>query len=164
MKHIMIAMALAMTMGSTAMAQDANRPLGRGPQQMDKNEMAKTRTDDMSKRYGLSEEQAGKLLELNLLYADSMRSPMMGRQRPEGQQRLQGEGRPERPEGRPGNGERGQVRERMQKVMEGYDARLKDILTEEQFKAYKEDASRRFNRGGRGGDRQRPPRRDNNMQ
>lgn len=160
----MIVMALAMTMSSAAMAQDGEQQ--HGPRQMDKTEMAKFRTDDMTRRYGLNEEQAGKLLELNLLYADSMRMPMMG-QRPERGQRPQGEGRQGRPERRPDNANREQFRERMAKIMEGYEAQLQTILTEEQFKAYKEDASRRFNRGGRGGrggDRQRPPRRNDNMQ
>ena len=124
MKKTFLALAAAMMMSVSMMAQDQQAPQRR---QFDPAEMAKQRTEMMVKEYELNEEQAKKLLDLNTQYADKM--PMMG---PRGGQRGErpqaGERqRPQRPDStrqgqqRPGRGEGPRMnREEMQKQMEAY--------------------------------------------
>ncbi len=173
MKKMFLALAAAMMMSASAMAQEAQQ---QQPRQMDQGEMAKMRTEQMVKDYGLNEEQAAKLLELNTEFQSKM--PMMGRgmrggQRPQmGQggerpQRQMGQGgeRPQRPQMGQG-GERPRMNfEEMQKNMEAYQAGLEKIFTEEQMAKYKENMQNRMQRGQRGGgqggfQRQRPQRND----
>ena len=157
---MILAFAAAVMMSANVMAQN-ERPQG---QQMDRAEMLKLRTDQMVKDYGLNEDQAKKVLDLNTKYADKI--PMMrGRggqgqrgERPQGQegqrQRPQGDARPQGQ-----GGQRSQADfEEMRKNMEDYNAELQKIMTEEQFKKYTENNSRRGGQGQRGqgqGPRQR---------
>jgi hypothetical protein len=171
MKKIAMAIAAALMMSTSAMAQNEEK---KGePRQFNKTEMIQQRTDATVKRYGLNEEQAAKLLELNTKYADKM-GPMRGG--PRGQQGGRGFG------GRQGMGQgQGQGprmhrqapdslrnnaprmnREEMQKSMEEYDTQLKAIFTPEQYETYQADQKKmREARGNRGGfgDRQRPTQR-----
>lgn len=170
MKKTMMAIAAALIMSANVMAQDDNQQdvrRQRGP--VDQTEMVKQRTERTVREYGLNEEQAAQLLELNKKYADKM-GPRMG------QRRGQRMGRPEgRPEGRPTPGERPDSmkreqmpprhegmqgnREEFRKTMEAYDAELQKIMTEEQFKAYQADREKQFQGRRRGpGNRQRPER------
>ena len=150
MKTTILAIAAALMMSATAMAQD-NQAQGQRPRQMDRTEMIKARTDYMVKEYGLNDEQAQKLLALNTEYAEKM--PMMRGQRGQGQ-RQQGQAgqgqRPERREGQAGQGQRperqqgdslrrgqrgqGQRQqmnpEEMRKNMEAYNAELEKIIEE----------------------------------
>ncbi len=182
MKKAMMALAAALMMSATMVAQTEEQPQAPQVPTMDQAEMIKARTEQMVKDYGLSEEQAGQLLALNTEFADKM-PPMMGGRR--GFMRPQrGEGRPQadgdRPERRRGNGEarpeRGERRqlpdsvrqmrrmgggqpfdrEAMMKVMEEYNAGLEKIFTEEQFTKYKEDMQRRRQQGPRGRRGERP--------
>lgn len=161
MKKLMMALVAAMMMSASAMAQD-NQQQGRQPRQFNPEEMAKQRTEQMVKEYGLTEEQGKKLLDLNTKFMDKM--PMMGRGFRGGQrgQRPQTDGeRPQREETAP-QGERPQRPqfnpEEMRKNMEEYNAELEKILTAEQLQKYKDNMQRRMQRGPqgnrRGGNRQ----------
>ena len=70
MKNLFWAIIATMTLSATAaMAQDENA--GQRPQ-FDRNEMVKHQTEQIVKQYGLNEEQAAKLLDLNTRYAEKM--------------------------------------------------------------------------------------------
>lgn len=156
-----MALAAAVMMSSSVLAQD-NKPEVKEARTFDRTEMVKRRTDETVKRYGLNEEQAALLLELNTKHADKM---MPGRRgpRPDGRRGMGREMRQpgQRPdfqrndslarEGRPNM--RGN-REQMQKEMEEYDAEVKKIMTEEQYNAYKADREKMM--------RERPQRRQAN--
>ena len=166
---MMMAIAAALMMSTTILAQENStekRPEGKRP---DQTEMVKQRTDETVKKYGLNEEQAAKLLDLNTRYAEKM-GPRFGmrpdgprggrgmrpdsarqqRVRPDGEQK---EARPEMKEGRPERreapGMRGN-REQMRKDMEAYENELKEIMTPEQYEAYKADREKRMKEGPRG--------------
>lgn len=164
MKKTIMAIAAALMMSATAMAQQDSV---RDSRQQDPVEMTKQRTDQMVKDYGLSEEQAQQLFDLNTKFADKLPPMMMGRgpraemrgQRPEGGQRPQAgerERRPMRPEngdslrrgGRRGMGGGRQMMnfEEMRKNMDAYNAELEKIMTEEQYAKYKEAQQQRMQR------------------
>lgn len=169
MKKTILAIAAAVMMSATVVAQDDKQQSvrrNRGP--VDQTEMIQKRTDETVKAYGLNEEQAAKLLELNKQYAGKMR-PGFGRQggprerfarpdsmrgeRPMNRERMRNsDQRPARPEGNRGGFEE------MRKTMEAYDAEIQKIMTEEQFKAYKADREKQMKNGPR---RQGRPNREN---
>ena len=151
------------TMSLSAMAQDTAQVR----RQFNPEQMAKMRTDAVVKKYGLNDDQAKKLLDLNTRFAGKIRpmGPMGGQRR--GGQRMQGD-RPQRmnPDSlraqgqRRGQGQRGGGfnREEMQKNIEAYNNELKSILTPEQYEAYQKDEQqnrRQFN----GPRRERPTQR-----
>ena len=163
MKKLVLTMIAMVTMSLSAMAQDTAQVR----RQFNPEQMAKMRTDAVVKKYGLNEEQAKKLLDLNTRFAGKIRpmGPMGGQRR--GGQRMQGD-RPQRmnPDSlraqgqRRGQGQRGGGfnREEMQKNMEDYNNELKAILTHEQYEAYQKDEQqnrRQFN----GPRRERPTQR-----
>ena len=163
MKTTMMAIAAAMMMNATVMAQN-EQPQGQGSRQMDRAEMMKARTEQMVKDYGLNEEQAKQLEALNTEYAEKipmMRGPRQqgqAGQRPERREGQQGQAgqRPERRERQQGDslrrGQRPQMNfEEMRKNMEAYNAALQKIMTEEQYAKYREDMGRRMGGGQRGG-------------
>ena len=130
---------------------------------MDRTEMVKNQTDRMVKEYGLNDEQAAKLLELNTSFADKM-PRMRGGQRPGGGQRggmrqrntdgntgatAQGER-----QGRPSREEMEARMKEMRANQDAYQGELKKIMTEEQFAKYQEDIQRRTQFGGGQGVRQ----------
>ena len=84
MKKFFMAFAATLMMSATCMAQDNSRQQRRV---MDKDEMIKQRTEQMVKDYGLNEEQAAKLLQLNTEYADKL--PFMAAPGPRDGQRPQ---------------------------------------------------------------------------
>jgi len=157
MKKIVLTMIAAMAMSLSAMAQDAPQ----GPRQFNPEQMTKMRTDAVVQKYGLNEEQAKKLLDLNTRFAGKIRPMGMGQRGPrggQGGQRMQGD-RNDRPQrmapdslranGHRGGGQRGNGgfnREEMQKNMEAYNNELKTILTSEQFEAYQKDEQERRQR------------------
>jgi len=163
MKKLVLAMIAMVTMSLSAMAQDTAQVR----RQFNPEQMAKMRTDAVVKKYGLNDDQAKKLLDLNTRFAGKIRpmGPMGGQRR--GGQRMQGD-RPQRmnPDSlraqgqRRGQGQRGGGfnREEMQKNMEDYNNELKSILTPEQYEAYQKDEQqnrRQFN----GPRRERPTQR-----
>lgn len=163
MKKLVLTMIAMVTMSLSAMAQDTAQV----HRQFNPEQMAKMRTDAVVKKYGLNDDQAKKLLDLNTRFAGKIRpmGPMGGQRR--GGQRMQGD-RPQRmnPDSlraqgqRRGQGQRGGGfnREEMQKNMEDYNNELKSILTPEQYEAYQKDEQqnrRQFN----GPRRERPTQR-----
>ena len=137
----------------------------------DQGEMVKYRTEEQVKQYKLNEEQAKQLEALNTKYAEKMGFGFMmmgggrGMGRGMGGQRPQGGGMgPGMGQGGPQGGfgggqmpqmseeQRAQMQERMRQMqenMQAYDKELEQIMTPEQFKAYKEDQEK--NRARRGG-------------
>jgi hypothetical protein len=168
MKKLILTAVAVMTIASTAMAQGGgNFQRNMDPTEMAKRqaEMAKTQTENMVKQYGLDEGQAAKLMELNKKYAGKRGFGMMGRggrgmgQRPRANFGGQGGGQfggGQMPEMSEEMRQRmAEMRKQMQETQEAYNAELKQILTEEQFKAYTADQEKRMNeqRGRRGGSR-----------
>lgn len=159
MKKVMMAIVVALSMSLGVMAQEEQQDSREGRGNMNQTEMVQRRTDGIVKRYGLNEEQAKQLLELNKKYAGKM-GPRMGMQgrprRMDGDSVGQRRPRMERPAMRPDSTQRmrpqmrGGNPEEMRKTMEAYNAELQKIMTEEQFKAYQEDMKNRQPRGGRG--------------
>lgn len=170
MKTTILAIAAAMMMSATAMAQ--NEQAQGQPRQFDRAAMMKARTEQMVKDYGLNEEQAKKLETLNTEFAEKM--PMMRGMRGQGQrpQGQAGQGqRPERGQGQAGQGQRPQRQqgdsirrgqrgqgqgqqmnfEEMRKNMEAYNAELQKIMTEEQYNKYRESFRNRMGGQRQGG-------------
>lgn len=175
MKKIVFMVAM-MLLSINAMAQEADKQ-GKGEfKPMDRTEMVQKRTEATVKKYGLNEEQAAKLLQLNNKYADQMGpmggGPRMGRRggmpprmandslREQRQRRMISTDslkadRQSRPDRRGGfNPEAGR------KAFEAYDTELKAILTPEQYEAYKADQKKQFE-GRMNGPRGNRPHRDN---
>ena len=159
MKRMILALVAIMTM-TAAMAQGDNQQGRRERRQFDRAEMIKNRTDDAVKKYGLNEQQAAKLLELNTKYADTM-GPRMGGRRGGGQ----GGMRP-RPNFGDNNGEGAQpgqrpemtdemraqmekMRKEREEARKKYDEELQTIMTADQYKAYKADEEARQQQFGR---------------
>lgn len=159
-----LAMALATTMG--ALAQEAQQGQQQRRQQ-NPEEMIQRRTEATVKKYQLNEEQAQKLLELNKKYASTM-----GGMRPGGPRGGMGRGPQDGNVGRKQRGERpatrpqrpdslqhapgrqpAQLTEEVRKSMEAYDNELQQIMTPEQYKAYKADMEKRMQEHGQRGDR-----------
>ena len=71
MKKIVLTMIAAVAMSFNAMAQEQAQNEQR--REFNPEEMAKNRTEAAVKKYGLNEEQAAKLLDLNKRFSDKMR-------------------------------------------------------------------------------------------
>ncbi len=117
-------------------------------------------TTRMTESLKLDDKQQKKVLELNKEYENVLGGPGMGRgfgrgqrgPRPDGQtgasQNNNNQQRPERPQMT--EEQRAKMQQMMEKRQE-YDKKLKEILTEDQYKTYQEQNRRRGGRGGRGG-------------
>ncbi len=154
MKRIMMILMAAMMISSSAIAQE-ERQGSRPEKKFDKTEMAKHRTDRMVKDYGLNDKQAKQLLELNSKYVEKMR-PHGGRPHhghkggprpPRDGKDVKGQ-RPEPPkDGKrmapPKEGKHLEHHKKMEETMKAYDAELKKIMTEDQFKVYQADMQKR---------------------
>ena len=175
MKKSLLIIAAALMLSVSAFAQWDNG--GQGFQRPDPAVMIQMRTDRMVQEQGLDEAQAAKLLELNQKYPNAMmggRGPRMNGRR-NGQEVNQDEANQEttgkkakkakknkkaeaetqvepqeggRPAMPPGMDEE-KIKE-MQSAAEAYEAELKEILTEDQYKTYQENKNRRP-QGGPGG-------------
>lgn len=174
MKKTLLISATALMLSVCAFAQgNGQRPPREKP---DEATMVKMRTEHMVKQLELDETQAAKLLELNQKYPQMMMGGPGGHGGPGGP----GMGRPPRGQSQDGNvsgdkdkdskkakqarknnqEERPQLTEEQKKEMdaarEAYEAGLKEILTEEQFKTWQEQGNRHpqgGRPGGRRGDR-----------
>lgn len=163
MKKVILALVAVMTMTSVQ-AQSDNRPARGERRQFDRTEMLKKRTDETVKKYGLNEEQAAKLLELNTKYADKMGQGMgvsrggrrdgarPGANAGRGGNRQQGQ-RPQMTEEQRQNMEK--QRQERQEAMKQYADELQAIMTPDQYKAYKADTEKRMQEGGRRGNASR---------
>ena len=178
MKKMILAIVAMMTI-TAAQAQENNARPQNGRRQMDRTEMIKQRTDNAVQKYGLSSDQAAKLLELNTKYADTM-GPGMGMGGRRGGGQGQGGGMRPRPNFGGGNGQGAQqgqrpemteeMRAQMDKARKDredaqkkYEEELKTIMTPDQFKAYQADQEEmRRNFGNRRGGGNGPRRGGNN--
>ncbi len=170
MKKMVLALVAMMTM-TAAMAQGDNQKGEANRRKMNKTEMIKNRTNETVKKYGLNEQQAAKLLELNTKFADVMGPGMRGpggrgprgnggaRPRPDDnttaqQPQTDGKQKGNRPEMTEEMREQMKAqRQKRQEAMKKYDTELQAIMTADQFKAYKADQEKRMKEGGRRGGR-----------
>lgn len=146
MKKLFLAV-IAIAMSANMMAQEQEETKqGRRP--LNTEEMAQKRTEQMVKAYGLSDEQAAKLLELNKSQKMQMRHRMgqMGSRahRPDGKMRPMGKLKADKDSFKLGERPQMMRHEGMRKQREEYDNALKEILTEEQYAAYKADQEKRM--------------------
>ena len=160
MKRIILAVAAVFVMSAAAQAQCSDHKEGK---QCKKEQMIQSRTDRMVKRYGLDEEQAKKLKELNEEYAGLM--PMRSAPRPgckgqacPDQQAGKGCDKQSKVDGATGatNQKACQEKadcEKMQKermkIRKAYDEKLKKILGSEKFSQYQSDCKQAMERGSR---------------
>ena len=117
-------------------------------------------TTRMTESLKLDDKQQKKVLELNKEYENVLGGPGMGRgfgrgqrgPRPDGQtgasQNNNNQQRPERPQMT--EEQRAKMQQMMEKRQE-YNKKLKEILTDDQYKTYQKQNQRRGGRGGRGG-------------
>ena len=161
-KMMILAAAAGMLCAAALQAQEGRpeRPAFPGP--MSDSLFAATRTQEMVEAYGLSPEQEAQVLALNLKYADKMQFRPMG---------MGGENG-ERPDFRSMTDEQrmeffqkmqdqmGDMQEKMaerREARKAFEEELKDILTKDQFKAYRKDRRKeetemqRRMQGGMGG-------------
>ena len=151
MKKIVLMMVALLSM-TAVQAQESDKKQEqqfRGPRQVTPEQMTERMTNDLK----LTDEQKTKVLALNKEYekviaGPGMRGPRPGRGNGEAQKDQQ---RPERPQLT--DEQREQLRKEMQERMkqrEEYEQKLKEILTEDQYKQYQESRPRRRGFGGRG--------------
>lgn len=154
MKKIVMTMVALLTM-TAAVAQ--NNEMSQRPEF--KKPTPEEMTNRMADQLKLDDKQKSKVLDLNKEYESVlMGGPGMGRgfgrghrgQRPDGESgasQNSDQQRPQRPQMT--EEQRAQFRQMMEKRQE-YDKKLKEILTDDQYKTYQEQNQRR-GRGGRGG-------------
>ena len=159
MKKMMMTMVATLMLTATVQAQDNNGQ--RPPRKMDKQEMAKMRTERMTQDLSLTADQQAKLLDLNTKYADKL--PMRGPRGPRGEH--QGGPRPEKKvdgqtgatpqpgqmekRERPNREQMEARRKEMQANREAYNGELKAILTPEQYEKYEAAEKQRMQRFNR---------------
>jgi Spy/CpxP family protein refolding chaperone len=148
MKKIILTMVALLSITS-AMAQNDNKE-HKAPKQFTDEEMV----DRMAQELDLTAEQKTKVLALNKEYKDVLRGPGMGRgprgPRPDGQSGATQQQRPERPQMT--DAQKAEMQKNMEKRKE-YNEKLKNILTDEQFKKYQERWHRGRHHGGPRGPR-----------
>lgn len=138
MKRLTMIVALAALALGTATAQEQGQT---------SDDMTQKRTEMVAKKYGLDDDQTAKLLELNKKYADMMmprgggRAPMPMREGGERPRPEMGDSarrqRPEMTEEQ--RAEMQKNMEEMKATMEAYDKELQEIMTADQYEAYKAD-------------------------
>ena len=152
MKKMIVTMMAALLVSTTAMSQEQKNPQ-RPERKFDKTEMIKHRTDETVSRYKLNDKQAKQLLELNTKYADKMG--------PRGPHRHghHGAGRPpmppkddkaQKPEPPKDDSKMQERRKEMEANMKAYDAELKKIMTDDQYKSYQADQKKMREKRPRG--------------
>ena len=149
MKKIVMTMVALLTM-TTAMAQNNENGQRRGFQRQTPEEM----TNRMADQLKLDDKQKSKVLDLNKEYENVLMGGMgrgfgRGQGGPGGFQGGQQGQRPELTEEQRAEMQK-QMQQRMEKRQE-YEKKLKEILTDDQFKTYQEQQQQRRGRGGFGG-------------
>lgn len=156
MKKMMMTMIAAVLMSSAAFAQEEKKCECKNCKQPDKTEMVKHRTDKFAKKYGLNDQQAASLLELNTKYADKFGGPRghhgkkhgmrHGKKHDEkcdaatGATTPQPRGDKKRPELTEEQKAKFEARrQEMEANRKAYETELKKILTADQFKQYEAD-------------------------
>jgi Spy/CpxP family protein refolding chaperone len=180
MKKIAMAIAALIMTSASVMAQNSNDQQSFQQQpQMDRTQMIQQNTQQMVEEYGLNEEQAQQLLQLNTEYADripmffrpgqrggqhrpdSMRMAPRGQRGPQ-QGAHRGGPRLARPDslghrGPNGGGQQADFQQ-MRQNMEAYNQQLQNILTAEQFARYQQNMQQRMQQRGQRGGRRGPRR------
>ena len=152
MKQILMTMvALMLTATVNAQPQTGHKPVD-----MDQAKHVKMRTEQMTKRYDLTDKQAKKVQKLNEKYIGKMR-PMKERAHIGEHKeccKAGGEQMGEHKGGCKAGGEHkgghkpsAEQLEQMKRDHEAYDAELQQILTPEQFQKYQADAKKHFGQG-----------------
>jgi hypothetical protein len=155
MKKVLFTMIALLSM-TAGMAQQSDNGNGerRGPRQMTPEDM----TTRMTQQLNLTEDQQTKVLALNKEFQDMFQVPRGFRGEQRGQRGQQPDAQGGAPQQRPQLTE--EQREQMKQMMEkrqAYDKKLKEILTDEQYKTYQQSRQRRGGFGGPRGPRgQRP--------
>ena len=159
MKKIVMTLVALLTM--TAAVEQNN---GNGQRREFKKPTPEEMTNRMADQLKLDDKQKTKVLELNKEYEGVLGGPGMGRGfgrgqgGPGGPGGFQGGQQGQRPELT--EEQRAEMRKQMQQRMEQrqeYEKKLKDILTDDQYKTYQEQQQQRRGRGGFGGPRGRRP-------
>lgn len=147
MRKYVLALVLFLFIGNTCLMaqnkQDRKMP--------DKSEIIQKRTDRMAERYGLDENQAKALLELNKQYADKM---FMGGRlgRGNGPRRaISGDSVSMRK--RPDKSQIEEMMKKMTETREAYNNSLKKIMNDSQFSKYEEDQKKMMQRRPRNNNR-----------
>lgn len=143
MKKIIATLVMAVAMFSVAFAQNDNQKQGNRP---DPAQMAQRMTEMMANHYGLDDSQKASLLKLNTEYAGKMprmRGPHGGRPGMRGGH--QGGMRPDSTmvqRQRPSKEEMEKRFQEMKATQEAYNAEVKKIMTDSQYKQFTEDQQR----------------------
>lgn len=143
MKKIILTMVALLSITSV-MAQNDNKER-KAPKQFTDEEMV----ERMAQELDLTADQKTKVLALNKEYKDVLRGPGMGRSprgpRPDGQSGATQQQRLERPQMT--DAQKAEMQKNMEKRKE-YNEKLKNILTDDQFKKYQERQHRGRHHGG----------------
>jgi Spy/CpxP family protein refolding chaperone len=152
MKKIALMIVALLSMTAVQAQENENKNQPREHKQMTVAE----RTDRLAKTLELSDDQKTKVLELNKEYEKVLEGPSMRGPRPpkpdgeSGATAQNGQQRPERPQLT--DAQREEMKQRFEKRQE-YEKKLKEILTDDQYKKYQEMRPGRRGFGGRGGHR-----------
>ncbi len=141
MKKIVLMMVALLSMTAMQAQENDNKQQPRGPRQITPEQM----TERMSDNLKLTDEQKTKVLALNKEYEKVIAGPGMRGPRPQrpdgesGASAQNGQQRPERPQMTEAQREKMQkeMQQRMEQRQE-YEKKLKEILTEDQYKKYHE--------------------------
>ena len=155
MKKILLTMVAILSLTAVQAQESDNKQQAqfRGPRQITPEQMADRMANDLK----LTDEQKTKVLALNKEYEKVIAGPQMRGprpQRPDGESGAtahNGQQRPERPQMT--EEQREQMQKEMQQRMEQrqeYEKKLKEILTEDQYKKYQESRPQRRGFGGPG--------------
>lgn len=149
MRRMTIAFTFAIMASMALQAQEQADGRQQVRPRMTQEQLIKLRTNGMVKRYGLSDEQAAKLQELNEAYSVKLFSGRRGTgfrgrqnadQNREEEQQPDGQSRTERQE---------RMKQRMQEMQSTYaeyEKELQKIFSAEQYKKYQADRQTRMNR------------------
>lgn len=139
MKKTAIVLAFVSALVTTkALAQDDSQKK-EGERKFDPTEMIQKHTERMAEQYGLDEKQTEKLLELNKEYAGKMRP--MGRP-PRMKPPKEGENEqmaPPTEQERPSKEQMDEMRKKMEEDRNAYNAKLKEIMTDEQYAKFEQE-------------------------
>lgn len=145
-------MVSALFVSLNVMAQDENTERKRPS----KEEMVQHRTEEMAKKYALSDDQKAKLLELNTKYADKAAPRGRFNPRHKPMKKLEGKKDFKKREMSDSVMKKREMPKEMKAdfekhkaAMAEYDAELKKILTEEQYKSYSSDREKMMRRHAR---------------
>ena len=155
MKKILLTMVAILSLTAVQAQESDNKQQAqfRGPRQITPEQMADRMANDLK----LTDEQKTKVLALNKEYEKVIAGPQMRGPRPQrpdgesGATAQNGQQRPERPQMT--EEQREQMQKEMQQRMEQrqeYEKKLKEILTEDQYKKYQESRPQRRGFGGPG--------------